>query len=155
MKNLGQAANINFNQDVTIITDGALTNQATGWIPSAMTGNVMYKMVGDIMFLNLYISGTSNSTTTTFKMPVTLNIYGGARLSTTPGTLIDSSYNMPAYIKDNGTAANGLGCILRTPFQSPDIPPNTITFYPTAVAGNWTASGSKVVNLMAMIPIGG
>lgn len=51
-------------------TDYFSTSTKTGWAATP-TGNIFYKVVDDMVFVNFSINGTSNSTTTSFTVPET------------------------------------------------------------------------------------
>ena len=109
---------IDFSQQSTIV----------GW--STITGiRYRYKVVGNIVYVNISITGTSNSTSTTFTLPIL------------PKFNISGPFG---YIEDNGISLMG---------GFAQIIANTITatcWRPTSssnlnITSNWTASGNKVI----------
>jgi len=67
------------------VVDYFATSTIVGWAASP-TGNIYIKKIGDIVFVNYYITGTSNAATTSFTVPYTIsgNAYNGS-LNTTAG----------------------------------------------------------------------
>jgi hypothetical protein len=93
---------------------------------SATSFSVVRQLViGKIVFIRLFINGTSNATTFTItNMPNALQNTSGANI------------NEVCYILDNGTAAFG--------FLTMAAGGTTITFYRDAAQDAWTNSGTKV-----------
>ena len=108
---------IDFSQQSTIV----------GW-SIFTTRQIRYKVVGNIVYVYLYLSGTSNSTQTTFTLPF----------------LPKNTFAFPSpYTSDNGVyTIGGFGL---------NISGNVITLYRTNSASNtginniWTASGTKEI----------
>jgi len=98
------------------------TSTVTGW--SAFTAKqIYYKKVGKTVFVNAFISGTSNSTAISFTLPYTSS-----------NTVITVGVGI-AY--DNG--------VQKADPSYANLQPNssTVNVYQTLAAGAWTASGSK------------
>lgn len=90
----------------------------TGW--SSPTGTIYVKKVGKTVYMTYDISGTSNSTSTSFTLPYTLT----------------DSVTAIGYARDNGgTAVAGLISATGA----------TATFRPSVGTSGWTASGTKSI----------
>jgi hypothetical protein len=104
-------------------TDYSATSTITGW--SSYTYKLIYyKKITDLIFVQFYIRGTSDSTSTNFSLPFAQNN--------------DLIVNVWARIKDNGGAWS-------TGFAEVSPAGSTCYVYPTAAGGSWTASGEKGV----------
>jgi hypothetical protein len=111
----------------TAWTDYSASSTVTGW--SSFTSKfIYYKKIGKLVFVQFRITGTSDSTATSFTLPNSVGNY------TRPSAIIRAA--------DNGAyTAAGLA----------EMPENgNIVFcYPLAAGGNWTASGNK--NIMGQL----
>lgn len=100
-------------------TDYSATSTIVGW--SSFTAKIIrYRIIGKQMFIYFNISGTSNSTATTFTLP-------------------NNSINANTFFclaVDNG-ATSGAGYSFATNAS------NLIDLRKTATGGTWTASGTK------------
>lgn len=105
---------IDFSEQSTIV----------GW-SSFTTKQIRYKVVGNIVYVYFNIQGTSNSTSTTFTLPIQPKLY----VSTFGG-----------FGADNGASQVSV-------FGQASIPSNTITAFRytsfTVSTTTWTASGTK------------
>ena len=109
-------------------TDYTATSTITGW-SSTTFSKIHYKKVGNLVFFNYQISGTSNSTGTSFTLPYTsANVTAGYTWS----------HNL-AVSEDNGGVVAGRGQIGNNTA--------TVTLYPTTASAGatWTSSGAKNV----------
>jgi hypothetical protein len=101
-----------YHDDSTIVGWGSFT-----------TKQIYYKKVGKLIFVQFYLAGTSDDTTSTFTLP--------------DASASGVSYILPVVsAQDNGGTLN-VGRISLGPSLS------TITLYPTPSANTWTASGNK------------
>jgi hypothetical protein len=101
----------------------------TGW--SSYAGRTyQYKRVGNLVFVQVFVSGTSNATTTTFQLPwpvMTNVLWTGATGYLTNNNVNDTNVGM--WRVQTGT-------------------PSTVEVYRTADMGTaWTASGTKSIRL--------
>jgi hypothetical protein len=107
-------------------TDYAGTSTITGWSAYAGGKYIFYKRIGNLVFVQFYINGTSDATSASFTLPfsgksngftsaIAIQFMDNNTLSTTPGM---------AQLADNSAIVN---C------------------YSTWSGGGWTASNSKVV----------
>jgi hypothetical protein len=111
---------IDFSQQSTIV----------GW--SSFTGiRYRYKVVGNIVYVNIAISGTSNSTSTTFTLPILPKFNATSALGFTTDSV--GGFNAGGYIT---ALANNLTV---TPFR-----PTSSTN--SALISTWTASGIKEIS---------
>lgn len=105
-------------------TDYGSTSTITGWAASP-TANIWYKKLGSLVFVNFSISGTSNSTSSSFTLPYT------------------SKNSTNAYVRglgwgtDNGTDISGMAFGL-------NYNDNTVNIFKDATTTAWTNSGTKV-----------
>lgn len=105
-----------------VYTDYSATSTIVGW--SSFTNKfIFYKKIGKLVFVEFYLSGTSNSITTTFTLPY--NKAAGMQVY------------LPVLVQDNGT--NQMGAITLPASGS------TITCYSNVGFAGWTASGAKAV----------
>ena len=105
------------------------TSTIVGW--SGFTINIIrYMLVGKIVFVEYYITGTSNSTTTSFTLPFS---------SATQVSMIWSNNNQT---RNNATNYMGYSNVLSNSSTA------TFGYYPTGstVTATWTASGTKSIN---------
>lgn len=102
------------------------TSTIVGWT-SYTAKTIYYKKVGNLVFVNFYIDGTSNSTAVTFTLPYT--------------SKNDTMYYTNVFIrgKNNGSQ-------LTTPGFA-QLPPNSniVTCYSTQASGGWAAGNTKYV----------
>jgi len=105
-------------------TDYFATSTKVGWA-SYTTSFLSYARIGNLVFVHFYISGTSNSTTTTFTVPFA---NGEAQ-----------NLNFMYRAVDNGGASTtGTGTL--------GLSGSTVTLYKDATGGvAWTASGTKSI----------
>lgn len=105
--------------------DYSATSTITGWASFTLK-QLKYKIVGNMMFVNYALYGTSNANTTSF---------------TLPNNAIVQTEN-PNRSQNNGVWYHGFGIILPAS--------NLVTFnywqLVTSYTPTWTASGSKVVS---------
>jgi len=97
------------------------TSTITGW--SNPTGGLRFKMVGDQVFVDYYLTGTSNATATSFSLPVPHAEGWHTR--------------MGIIAQNNGTQIQG--------FMQMQQWSSLVAFYTTIGWGGWTASGTKTV----------
>lgn len=104
-------------------TDYSATSTIVGW--TSFTAKVLnYRKVGKLVFVEFYISGTSNSINTSFSLPYTKS---GAALE------------VICRVRDNsGALSAGLMQLLGAA--------STANFYSTVAGGAWTASGTKQIS---------
>lgn len=108
----------------TAFTDYAATSTIVGW-SSISLKYIFTKKIGRTVIVSYYITGTSNSTSTSFTTPY-------SSVSTSTG------YIAAGYAVDNsGTASFGLVGVTQGAA--------TITLYKDAQGSNWTSSGTKTV----------
>lgn len=102
--------------------DYSATSTIVGW--SAFTTKILkYKLIGgNCMLVSFEFIGTSNSTSTTFTLPVTIVLLP----------------NTPIRTINNGAASVIAICGLATSGS-------TVTLFPTTDGGLWTAAGDKLV----------
>ncbi len=105
----------------TVWTDYFATSTIVGW--SSKTGYIYTKKIGKTVFVQYQISGTSNSTSTTFTVPYA----GNANVGMSLGYAVDNG----------GTAVAGY---ITLPGGD-----SIVTLYSTVASGAWTASGTKNV----------
>ncbi len=103
-------------------TDYSATSTIVGWT-SYTTKKIFYKKSGKLVFVQYHISGTSDSITTTFTLPYTMQ----------------SDLNLYKTIKvvDNSTDAVGYARL--------DLGTSMVDLFPDIVGNNWTASNTKFV----------
>lgn len=105
-------------------TDYSATSTIVGW-SSYTTKQIYYKVIDDLVFVNVALSGTSNSTSVTFTLP-----YAAAT-----GSLVRAD----AAASDNGTN-------LTTPAKMAlNEASSTVTVTKDMASGAWTGSGTKTV----------
>ncbi len=97
------------------------TSTIVGWT-SFTTKKIFYKQLGALVFVSFNLSGTSNSTTTTFTVPIAAN-------ATNPNV------DVACATLDNGAPVVGMAQI---PAGS-----STVGGYTTYLGAAWTASGTK------------
>lgn len=97
------------------------TSTITGW--SSPTGGLRFKMVGNQVFVDYYLTGTSNATATSFSLPVP----HAAGWHTRMGVIA----------QNNGTQIQG--------YMQMHQNASLVEFYTTIGWGGWTASGTKAV----------
>ena len=115
---------IDFSEQSTIV----------GW-SSFTLRRMLYKRIGDVLFLNVCINGVSNSTSTTFTLPF----------------ICKTGASIPfGYTGDNGTfTMGGMGLI--------NSNSNSVICYKTNTTANtsiqiiWTASGTKEINFTGIV----
>jgi hypothetical protein len=106
-----------------VLADYFASSTINGWA-AGKTGFINCKKIGTTVFVNFYITGTSDSTSVTF---------------TVPYTLASTATANPIMAIDNGSAvANPLAYATSTDGT-------TITCYTTLGGGGWTSSGTKTV----------
>jgi len=107
-------------------TDYSGTSTVIGW-SSFTTKVIMYKKVGNLVFVAFKLTGVSNAGTVTFTLPYTA-----------ANTTVEFNGIHP-YAMDNGARINGIATFA--------MPANTAQVYsfPDAADGAWTASGTKDV----------
>jgi hypothetical protein len=111
---------IDFSQQTTLV----------GW--STITGiRYRYKVVGSIVYVNIAITGTSNSTSLTFTLPILPKFNTSAQL----GYAIDSV---------GGFNAGGFIRILANDLTATPLRPTSSTN--SALVLTWTASGTKEIS---------
>lgn len=103
-------------------TDYSGTSTITGWA-STTTEDIFYKKIGKLVFVQFYITGTSDSTNTTFTLPYTQQS--------------DLRLHVPIRVVDNGTDAVGLATIAGGA--------STCVCFDTIAGSAWTASGTKTI----------
>lgn len=109
----------------TAWTDYSGTATIVGWQSTDLVKYVWYKKIGKMAIVQFSISGTSDSTATTFTLPAAMTPKSGGLDAW--GTIRRA---------DNGTFDIG------TIYVPPNNPP-TVALYPDAAGGNWTNSGAK------------
>jgi hypothetical protein len=107
-------------------TDYSAISTIVGW-SSFTTKEIKYKRLGKLVFVAFCITGTSDSTSLTFTLPVAM-----------PATWVIS--RPVARSVDNGAA--GIGYV-RLP--SSTLPSSSVQAYPDAAGSNWTNSGTKSI----------
>lgn len=110
----------------TWVTTDYSSATKTGW-SSTTINQIRYKQTGKIVTLFVYITGTSNSTSTSIVLPV---------LPATTLAFYDGAY---------GLAQNNGSFISTTPRYSIDSSMTTVIFFPDVAGGSWTASGTKSI----------
>lgn len=111
----------NAGAEVSSVDWGTWTHSPVGWT-SYTTNNAYYKKIGKTVFVQLDISGVSNTTTCTITLPDTV---ANLRL-----THVLRIRNNSVWAVGYCTTASG---------------GTTLTFYPTVSGGTWTASNTKTV----------
>jgi hypothetical protein len=97
----------------------------TGWDPATFTAKqIYYKRTGKTVDVYITLSGTSNSTSTSFTLPFT-SLNGGP------------TYTVPMRVLDNGGSL--LGMIVLAANSA------TVNVYTSVAAGAWTNSGTKQI----------
>ncbi len=102
-------------------TDYSGTSTIVGWT-SYTTKQLNYKKIGTLVFVQMWLDGTSNNIATTFTLPF---------------AAVAANFGGPIRIMDNGTYALG---IYTLPGSS-----SLVTVLPAPTGGTWTASGTKRV----------
>ncbi len=103
------------------------TSTIVGW-SGTPTANIWYKKIGNLVFVMFAISGTSNSTSTTFSLPYTSVNSTGARVTVSGRGMDNGSWLLnPAMI-----------------YMEPNL--SVLTVYKDLGANGWTASGNKQVH---------
>lgn len=106
-------------------TDYTATSTITGWSSYGSPKLINYKKIGKLVFVEAAISGTSNSTSTSFTLPYA-NGGGNEHVSA-------------AQVRDNGTYKTASG------YVSVGIGASTASVYTDWTGTGWTASGAKTV----------
>jgi len=138
VKGVTSAIQTQINSKLTSPTfvDYSVTSTVVGW--SGFTQKfIRYTVIGKLLVVEYFITGTSNSTTTSFTIGInSLNSTG----------LIQANNNQT---QNNAISYMGYGNI---PSNSQII---TFGYYPTAstLTGTWTASGTKVIRGVMTIEI--
>lgn len=103
------------------------TSTKVGWSSFTDT-NIRYLLIGKLLFIDFYIAGTSNSTSSSFTLPysVPTNQYG---------------WRTPCRVTDNGVLSASPGLAEITIAN-----PNVVNLYKTMSSTAWTASGTKMVS---------
>lgn len=122
------AAMVNGLSFDTSWTDYSSTSTVTGWA-SYVTKTIKYIDYGKFVMVSYYISGPSNSTSTNFTVPFTVDNSGMTFYDTFP------------FCTDNGTPKTAPGRVSMSDGGS------AVVFMPDA-SGNtaWTASGTKMIS---------
>ncbi|KKN36236.1 hypothetical protein LCGC14_0775660 [marine sediment metagenome] len=107
-------------------TDYGGTSTIVGWAATP-TKNIWYKKIGNLVFVNYYITGTSNATNVTFTLPYTTKNSTQANIASA------------ARVTDNGTLSGTSGLLYLTANS------NTAAVYTGWDAAAWTNSGTKTV----------
>lgn len=97
----------------------SLTSTVTGW-SSFTTKQIMYARIGTIVYVVFNLVGTSNSTSTSFTVPLTCGSIGSTN---------------PCRTVDNGGVVTGMAIISASG--------STVNCYTSYNAAAWTNSGSK------------
>jgi hypothetical protein len=100
--------------------DYSATSTIVGW-SSFTTKVIKYRVIGKQVFVNFYIEGISNSTSTTFTLPNTA-LYGSINY---------------LRLANNGVISESFFRIISSS--------STVTFFTTVVSSTWTASGTKTI----------
>ncbi len=108
-------------------TDYGGTSTIVGW-SGTPTANIWYKKVGNLVFVNVSISGTSNATNISFTLPFTVKNSAGCL-----GRIACSA-------RDNGTYQTTPGVIETTNNSA-----NATASLDFSGGGGWTASGGKTI----------
>jgi hypothetical protein len=118
------AAMIKSHDMVTSVawTDYTASSTITGW-SSTTTEEVWYKKIGNLMFVQFHISGTSDAGDASFTLPYSQQG--------------DLQLNIVLRVRDDGTLLTGLGIL---PVSS-----STLSCYKNLTGNAFTASGSKLV----------
>lgn len=124
--NVGGAERLQFTTagDIytTTWTDYSETSTVTGF-SSFSTKSIYYKRIGNLVFVSVYIAGTSNATSLSFTLPHTSQT----------GTFIMNS----AQGSDNGSGLTSPAMLYMTAATS------TVTVYKDFSGATWTGSGTK------------
>lgn len=114
--------------DVSHLVPGGWTTfaPATTGITGETVAAARYCQVGNLVFILYNVSGTSNSTSKSFTLPIPAGANG-----TQTGALI--------YARDNGTVQTSPGLVGLNSNST------TANLYKTIPGGGWTASGAWVV----------
>jgi hypothetical protein len=108
---------IDFSEQSTIV----------GW--SSFTAKVIrYKVIGNIVYVYFNIIGTSNSSSTTFTLPISTKFFQGA---------------VACYGVDNG--APQIGLISQPIAPSNSFTANRYTAISNGISSSWTGSGTKQI----------
>ena len=102
-------------------TDYSATSTIVGW--SSSTDAIFYKKIGKLVFVQFYITGTSDSTDTTFTLPFTQQS--------------DVRLHVPIRVEDDGTDAVGLATIAAGA--------STCICFADIVGNAFTNSGAKTI----------
>lgn len=140
------ANDASFN-DGTGIASGAITPEklisgaGTSWVWQSYTPTLVgwsstttkvcrYEQIGKTIYLNVNISGTSNSASLTISLPVSARTGIGYNATT-------------GFAQDSGTPINNNGTGRMVIDPSSDA--NLMTVYSNMYLGGWTASGTKTI----------
>jgi hypothetical protein len=116
------------NQINTPWIDFSEQSSIIGW-SSFTTKIIRYKVVGNIVHVTYFISGISNSTTTSFTVPFLIKISGASATALTVdnGTATTTGYLL--------FSANSNNLLARKPISRTDV----------GSSATWTASGTKEI----------
>lgn len=109
--------------DPTDWVDYSATSTVVGW-SSFTTKQIRYRVIGKQVFVQFYILGTSNSTSTTFTLP-----NNSVNLDETPISTL--------YVNNGVAGGYGYARMVKNS--------NTYTAYTSFSGGTWTASGTKQI----------
>ena len=102
-------------------TDYSATSTIVGW--SSSTDAIFYKKIGKLVFVQFYITGTSDDTVTTFTLPFTQQS--------------DVRLHIPIKVVDSGTGAVGLATLASDA--------SIVLCYDSIAGSAWTDSGTKTI----------
>lgn len=107
--------------DPTDWVDYSATSTIVGW-SSRTTTVIKYRVIGRQVFVNFYIEGISNSTSTTFTLPYT------------------ALYSSIGYLRltNNGVISEAFFRVIDNS--------SIVTSFTTVVSSTWTASGTKQIS---------
>jgi len=108
--------------------DYSATSTIVGW-SSFTTKVIRYRVIGKQVFVNFYIEGISNSTSTTFTLPNTA-LYGSINY---------------LRLTNNGVISESFFRLIGSS--------STVTFFTTVTSTTWTASGTKTIQGQFFIEI--
>jgi hypothetical protein len=106
-------------------TDYSTTSTIVGWT-TFTTKELMYCVIGRMVFVYVYLAGTSNSTLTSFSLPATIDSTNVLWTVALGGT-------------DNGTA-------LVAPAGAKPTSVTVVSVYKDFYSAAWTNSGTKIIN---------
>ena len=128
------------DSSVTTDSTGDIYSNSGGWqdysggstivgFSSILTKVIYYKKIGKTVFVTMYITGTSNSTSFTFTVPYTNAAYSNPQ-----------GYNAMVQVRDNSVTQTTPGVVL--------LPQNssTVTVFKDCAQNPFTASGNKFVS---------